>query len=58
MEDSRNEIKTQVLSKEEVEFLLAAEFGDKINPVIPEELAKRHRAEAVRRSVKVPWSTR
>lgn len=58
MEDSWNEIKTQILTREEVELLLANEFGNKLDPVKPEELAKKHRAEAARRSITAPWSAR
>lgn len=45
MQEKWNEVKTQTLSPEEVEALLAREFGEKVNPVNREELAKKHRSQ-------------
>ncbi len=45
MQQKLNEVKTQTLRPEEIEALLAREFGDKVNPVNREELAKKHRSQ-------------
>ncbi|MDR7867390.1 MAG: hypothetical protein RIN56_11275 [Sporomusaceae bacterium] len=45
MQEKWNEVKTQTLRPEEVEALLAREFGEKVNPVNREELAKKHRSQ-------------
>ncbi|MDT8902098.1 hypothetical protein [Anaeroselena agilis] len=45
MMEKWNEVKTQTLRPEEIEALLAKEFGEKVNPVNHEELAKKHRSQ-------------
>lgn len=45
MQEKWNEVKTQTLRPEEIEALLAREFGEKVNPVNREELAKKHRSQ-------------
>lgn len=45
MQQKWNEVKTQTLRPEEIEALLAREFGEKVNPVNREELAKKHRSQ-------------
>ena len=43
MNEKWNDVRVRTLRPEEVENLLAREFGDKVNPVDAGELAKRHR---------------
>ncbi len=45
MQEKWNEVKTQTLRPEEIEALLAREFGEKVTPVNREELAKKHRSQ-------------
>lgn len=52
MEEKWNEVKTQTLRPAEVEALLAKEFGEKVNPVNRDELAKRHRNQEIHQETK------
>ena len=58
MDSNWSEVRTQTLTPEEIEALIAKDFGAKVNPVDLDELAKRLKAQERLRASGKPWGRR
>jgi hypothetical protein len=58
MESNWNAVRTQTLTPEEIEALIAKDFGSKVNPVDFDELARSRQAQERLRAFKKPWGRR
>lgn len=58
MQEEWNKVKTRKITPAEVEMLIKHEYGPKVNPVDPGELAKKYRSDAIRRAARAPMRGR